>query len=190
MNKNKEFFLALQRHYEKCFGSPGVLANFERALGYEFEKAFSVWRFEVLKGAEPYIAFATIGLSHINPSSLIELHLLGHALRDDQPILEALYAVGRYVETGEKINRGHIVNFGRPYLPGSRCCFGLVSRPYPIGPDLELFRIRSKQVSCFWLLPITNAEREFALEHGLEALEQKFDDAELDFLNAKRESVV
>jgi hypothetical protein len=75
---------------------------------------------------------------------------------------------------------GHTVPIGRPWLEGSRCDHLLVSRPYPFGPELEVA----------WLLPITAAERELKKANGLEALEQLFDDARLEYWNPGRASVV
>ena len=40
------------------------------------------------------------------------------------------------------------------------------------------------------VLPITEAERDFRSEHGLEALEQRFDDAAIDHTDPHRPSVV
>jgi hypothetical protein len=55
------------------------------------------------------------------------------------------------------------VNLGEPWLPGSACDHGLISLPYPWGPELE---------------------------DGLAALEERFQAARLDFTNPGRASVV
>jgi len=41
-----------------------------------------------------------------------------------------------------------------------------------------------------WLLPITETERDFKAQHGLEALEQRFDDASRQYSDPQRASVV
>jgi len=43
--------------------------------------------------------------------------------------------------------------------------------------------------TAIWLLPITEAERDFKAEHGPEALEQRFDDAAIDYWEPARASV-
>jgi Suppressor of fused protein (SUFU) len=45
-------------------------------------------------------------------------------------------------------------------------------------------------IRFLWLLPITNAEREYTKAFGVEALESKLDEAEIDFANPARPSVV
>ena len=44
--------------------------------------------------------------------------------------------------------------------------------------------------SGLWLLPVTAAERDFKAANGLEALEERFDDAELEYWDTRRASVV
>jgi hypothetical protein len=66
----------------------------------------------------------------------------------------------------------------------------LVSLPYPFGPELEMATIGDHSVRLLWLLPITAAERRYKIEHGLEALESRFDDAGLRYWVATRGSVV
>ncbi len=85
---------------------------------------------------------------------------------------------------------GHTLPIGEPWQRGSLCDSLLVSTPYPFGPELEVCNLPDGHVHILWLLPITSAEREFKTQHGLEALEQKFDDAELKFWDATRASVV
>ena len=66
----------------------------------------------------------------------------------------------------------------------------LVSLPYPFGPELEVCAWDGGHARLLWLLPITAAERDFEVAHGLEALEQRFDDAALAYSDTRRGSVV
>ncbi len=106
--------------------------------------------------------------------------------------VELLTIVAHYHQTGASLGLGHTVNFGRAWLPGSSCSYGLISLPYLDGPKLEEWRGTDERVQaqCLWLIPITLREREFKITHGLEALEQRFDAAPLDYLNPLRGSVV
>jgi hypothetical protein len=83
---------------------------------------------------------------------------------------------------------GHTVNFGRPWLPGSRCSFGLVSIPYLDGPDLEVLRdpTSEREVLCLWLIPITAREVHFKKQRGLEALEDLFQTAGINYVDPHR----
>ena len=75
-------------------------------------------------------------------------------------------------------------------MPGSSCDHMLVSLPYPFGPDLQACHVGDLHVEVLWLLPITQAEREFKAASGQEALEQRFDEAALRYWDIRRASVV
>lgn len=62
----------------------------------------------------------------------------------------------------------------------------LLSLPYLDGPVLEKCQIDSKMIQFLWLLPITEAERNYKKHKGLEVLEQN----QLNYLDPFRESVV
>lgn len=89
-----------------------------------------------------------------------------------------------------RLGLGHTLPIGRPWLPGSSCDHLLVSLPYPLGPELERCNDGDGHVQVLWLLPITEAEREFKKAQGLEALEQQFDKARIEFWDPHRPSVV
>lgn len=84
----------------------------------------------------------------------------------------------------------HTLPIGEPWLPGSKCDFFMVSRPYPFGPDLEVCNLPDWHLHILWLLPITAAEREFKVQQGPEALEERFDACELEYWVPTRNSVV
>jgi hypothetical protein len=89
-----------------------------------------------------------------------------------------------------KLDVGSVVSIGDSWLPGSICDHLLISMPYPYGPKLEWLKLSDLCVRFLWALPITSREAAFMELNGLEALEQKFDAATLDYLNPFRASVV
>jgi hypothetical protein len=95
-----------------------------------------------------------------------------------------------HADDRHRLDVGHTMNVGRPWLPGSSCDHLLVSLPYPYGPKLEWCEVQALRVRFLWLLPITKSERDHRVKHGLEALEQLFDAAAIDSLDPKRVSVV
>lgn len=90
----------------------------------------------------------------------------------------------------QRLDHGHTVPIGRPWLPGSPCDHWLISLPYPFGPDFELCTSQNGHARLLWLLPITAAERDFKAGAGLDALEDRFEHAGLDFLDPGRASLV
>jgi hypothetical protein len=65
-----------------------------------------------------------------------------------------------------------------------------LSVPYLFGPDLEVCELGDRHVHFLWVLPITERERDYKTEHGLEALEQRFEVTGLEYWNPMRDSVV
>ena len=89
-----------------------------------------------------------------------------------------------------RLDVGHTVPLGDPWLPGSKLDHWLISLPYPYGREFELCEWEGGHARILWMLPITESERDFRSAHGLEALEQRFDDAELPYWDPDRAPVV
>lgn len=95
-----------------------------------------------------------------------------------------------FYNRGGKLDIGHTLPIGEPWLPGSSCDHLLVSVPYPFGQELQTCHVGDRHVEFLWLLPITTSERDFKLSAGLEALESRFDDVGLKYWQPNRTSVV
>ena len=132
--------------------------------------------------------YATCCMSQPSDASPIELHMFSPL--ETKEVVELLYVTAHYHRTGARLDLGHTVNFGRPWLLGATASYGLVSRPYVDGPGLEYVQIGEKWARCLWLIPITRDEVEFKKLKGLETLERKFEEAGLDYLARRRDSVV
>jgi hypothetical protein len=89
----------------------------------------------------------------------------------------------------QRLDHGHTVPIGEPWVEGSACDHFLVSLPYPFGPDLERCKWDSGHARLLWLLPITTTERDFKAEHGLEALEQRLEKAAIHYWEPDRPAV-
>lgn len=108
----------------------------------------------------------------------------------ETPRAVELLAMVVHYHASRELGLGHTLPIGEAWLPGSPCDHLLVSLPYPFGPDLQTCHVGDLHVDVLWLLPITQAERDFKAAHGLEALEQRFDDAALEYWDVGRSSVV
>ena len=105
-------------------------------------------------------------------------------------IVELLFMTAHYHRTGSHLGLGHTVNFGKPWLDASICDHGLISLPYLDGPKLENLKVGFVQVKFLWLIPVTKEEVSFKKKHGLDALEEQFDLAKLDYASPNRQSVI
>jgi hypothetical protein len=133
--------------------------------------------------------YVTIGAWEAGWQGELNLEFLIAAPREDLRHVELATMTACY-HRSHHLGLGHTVPLGEPWLAGSACDHLLISLPYPFGSELENCCLKSRHLQILWMLPITRAERDFKVEHGLEALEQKFDEAKLEYWDPARASVV
>lgn len=132
--------------------------------------------------------YATRCMSQPEDERPLEIHL--YSPRQHYEHAELLTVIAHYHRTGSRIDLGHTINFGRPWLPGSACTYGLISLPYLDGPDLERADLAQAKVRFYWLIPVTKEEVEFKKRRGIDELEQRFEAASLNYIDPERRSVV
>ena len=187
--RQKTFREKIEKHYKNNWKASGEVRHLRegpyQALGddfciLEFKPTFSrtMW------------TYATCCMSHEDDVEKVELHLFSAEKNDS--LVELLTVVAHYHRTGEKLGLGHTVNFGRGWLDGSECGHGLVSLPYLDGPKVENLDLGTDEglLRCYWLVPIHQKELDFKKTCGLEALEQKLEEASFDYLDQYRSSVI
>ena len=133
--------------------------------------------------------YCSIGASTIRHENSGPHEFLVTSPIESQRHVETL-AMVTYYHSDFNLTFGHSIPIGEPWLPQSKCKNWLVSLPYPFGQKLELMPINDTHAHVAWLLPITDEEREYLSQHGLEALEQQFDDSGLEYWDIDRDSVV
>jgi hypothetical protein len=131
--------------------------------------------------------YATVGASAAHADPGLEFVLVAPA--QDARHIELATMMAWY-HLKEKLGLGHTLPIGEPWLPGSLCTSMLVSLPYPFGPELERGKLPGGDVRVLWLLPITEAEKQYKNRLGVEALEQQFDAVSLEYWRPDRASVV
>lgn len=175
----------IRAHYARCWQPPEAAVRLSGGRIHELPADFHVLR--IPRGA--MVAYATEGMSVPTDAEPLELHMF---CRQGQPgaerIVELLTAVAHFHRTRVRLSLGHTVNFGIPWLDGAGAEFGLVSLPYLDGPSFEW--LSPPGVRFLWLIPVTKAEVEFKKQHGLDALETRFEAAAFDYLDPFRRSVV
>lgn len=133
--------------------------------------------------------FLSAGGGTVRAPNAARLEFLCVAQHPDEHIVERLAMTTQY-HSGEGLGLGHTFPIGEPFVPGSTLDAGLVSLPYPFGPELERFDDAGSPVRLLWLLPITAAERQFKKVNGLEVLERLFEASGLSYWDFGRASVV
>ncbi len=149
--------------------------------------------FKVLRAAPgPRInlwSYCSIGASEIENEHSGLLEFIVHSSFESPRLVEML-AMVTYYHSSHALGIGHTLPIGEPWLNDSLCDHWLVSVPYPLGTELEICKFNNSHAHVSWLLPITEHERDFKVNNGLEELEKLFEDSGLEFWDVKRKSVV
>ncbi|MEM7478604.1 MAG: suppressor of fused domain protein [Planctomycetota bacterium] len=152
---------------------------------------FRVCRVSPKSPNEPW-TYVSIGAS----ARELEEYSLEFVLRtafEDPLFLEVLAMVTHYHLSSEQpFDLGSLINFGRPWAKDSSCDHFLVSLPYPLGPKLEWLhdeQMPKSNVRFLWLMPIYANEAAFARTKGAEALEDLFEEHEIDAIDPRRNPV-
>lgn len=95
-----------------------------------------------------------------------------------------------YYHGVQPLDIGATVPIGEPWLPGSACSHLLISAPYLLADELWSLRVGQQEIRMVWTIPITAAERGYAGRYGLDALEERFEGAGLEYWDPHRASVV
>lgn len=187
MDLTNEYFEIVKKHYEKIWKNKAESKRWELGPIDKLNENFRVLEFPPTKKREMW-TYATVGMSSLLDQEPIELHLFSYD--KDESLIELLTAVAYYHQNNAYLNLHHTVNFGRSWMGKSMCNHGFISLPYLDGPDLENLSVNESVVKFYWLIPINALELTYKKEHGTDALEEKFDESGLDYLNPERESVV
>ena len=184
--KRSSFAERVRTHYESQWRSKSFSQRWSKGPTDELPDDFQILVFP----PEPrhFWTYATCGMSQPDDEARIELHLFSAVEASEH--VELLTAVAHYHRTGARLGLGHTVYFGRPWLPGSVCDYGLISLPYLDGPQLEHLQVAETEVRFLWLIPITKSEKDFAKHHGMEALERSLEESSFNYLDPMRTSVV
>jgi hypothetical protein len=136
--------------------------------------------------------FATIGAWRATADQDHGFEFLAVARSESAGVMWRL-ALTAYYHAGPEENLldlWHMVGIGEGWVEGSPLDAILVSLPYLWGPDLEHCQLPDRHIRVLWLIPISEAERQFVREHGVDALEDRFEASSFDYLDPFRPSVV
>lgn len=184
----KTYITELVGHYEGHFGLSGKALKLEKGPTDKLHPDFFILEFPPNKQHNMF-CYGTVGMSADRlDHNLIELFV--YSPKADEGLVELLTICASYHRNGLPLDIGHTVNIGQPWFDNSKCDYGFISSPYLDGPKLGLFEYNSQEIGCYWFIPITEKERDYKVEYGIEQLEQLFEDQQLDYLNPARTCLV
>ena len=177
----------IAEHYRECWKAAGEPVSWSLGPVEQLPPDFRVLVFPPRENRKMW-TYATCGMSQQGDAPPLELHLFSPIRAE--ALVELLTVIAHYHLTGAYLDVGHTVNFGRPWLPQSKCDHGLISLPYLDGPNLEWLKMPERSVRFLWLVPITDEELRFKKAHGLEALENRLEERQFNYLDPMRSSVI
>ncbi|HOX45377.1 MAG TPA: suppressor of fused domain protein [Myxococcota bacterium] len=177
----------LIEHYARWLGTPGALESPKERRRREMPGDYRVLvaRPRGWGGKHFYL---TCGMSRPDDERKLELFLIANTY--DQSLVDLLSAVAAFHIHGERLGLEHTVDFGEPWLPGSKCTCGYISWPYLLGGS-PFAKMKSEHGTTYvlCLIPITPEERRVKIESGAEALELLFDEGKVDLADPLRDSL-
>ncbi len=177
----KNFFVGRNLAFERW--ETGVPKTLQRRSGLRIAKIPP-------RSDEDDWAYISVGAWESSRSKAQSLEFLIFAPYETSRITELLTMAVNHQRT-EHLEFEDVFPIGEGWLPGSECDHFLVSLPYPLGPDFAVCHVANDfHVRFAWLVPITRAEKDFAITHSVEQLETKFRAAAIEYSNPERASVV
>ena len=176
----------IEGHYNSVWFTTPIVSAFNAGPIHQLPPSFAVLKYPPNESRKMW-TYATCCMSQPEDSRPIELHMF--SLVESEHITELLFATAHYHRTQAPLDLNHTVNFGRPWLAGARCEYGLISLPYLDGPKLETLDTHPP-IQFYWLIPVCKAEVDYKKSNGIEALENAWEEANFDYLDPKRPSVV
>lgn len=180
---NNIYFEDILDHYMRNWKNQPSLRIWDKGPIQKLPESFRVLEFAPNTARDMW-TYATCCMSQIDDIAPLEVHMFSS--KQDVGLVELLTALAYYHRNTTNVNLHHTVDFGRPWQDDSLCSYGFVSLPYLDGPDLENLSIRRKKIKFYWLIPVTESEVYFKAKYGVEALEDKFDNIGLNYINPSR----
>ncbi|RBL92919.1 suppressor of fused domain protein [Chitinophaga flava] len=185
---SRQYINQLEQHYQQYFGVEGRKNILDKGPKEKLHPDFYVLEIPPNSRHNAFV-YCTVGMSADRmDDNLIELFVFSP--KADHKLVELMTYCASYHRTGRPLNIHHTVNVGQPWLDSSVCDHAFISLPYLDKDDLAFFNFEGRQIHCYWLIPITKEERDYKIENGCEALEQLFEEKQLDYLNPDRNCLI
>lgn len=133
--------------------------------------------------------YISAGASEVQHENFDPLEFMLVAPKQSDRFIELLTWTASY-NIVEPLNLGHTFPVGEPWFEDSSCDYFLLTLPYLHGQNLEICCLTEEHIHIYWLLPITKAEKDFIYEHSRDALEELFEQKELEYCRPDRKSIV
>ncbi len=183
-----DYIPKLREHYEQFYGVRGNILHWQHGSTGKLHEQFFILELPHNNKHEMW-TYATVGMSaEREDEDLVEL--IVYTSTQDHSIAELLTLAASFHRNDEPLGLHHTVNVGKGMSSTPNCDHGFISLPYLDGEALELFEFGQRTTHVYWFIPITERERDYKIENGCEALEQLFEDKQLNYVDFNRGSLV
>lgn len=120
------------------------------------------------------------------------VEICGALYAEETPFVEMLADIAHEVQTGGWIIALNTIlpDVVEPYFPGTPMQHLLLVHPYHWDEDFGVFEQDGRKTVWLQILPISESEYRFALEEGVDVLEERLEAAEADVFDLRRQPVV
>lgn len=140
------------------------------------------------------ISYATIGLSEyeinlFNNKKRLRVELLGACDEKEKFFANILATTALKIMQNKKCSYGDIIqNVISEYKADSEMKHIYLTNPF-LWEGFETLEFSDRFVTWLLIVPISDKEKDYAIENGWEALEKKFEEHNIDIFNLKRKSI-
>lgn len=111
VNMDSSYIERISAHYQETWGRSAQTARLQKGPISELPPGFHLLLYPPTTRRRKW-TYATCGMSEQPDAPAIELHLFSPT--ENEAHVELLTAIAHYHLTGDYLNLGHTVNFGRP----------------------------------------------------------------------------
>ena len=141
------------------------------------------------------ISYATIGLSNYDigmsiGNKKLRIELLGACHDKEEFFANILCTTALEIMERNNCGYGHIIpNVIEQYVNDYEMKHIYLMNPF-LWHGFETIEFENIEIAWLLIIPISNKEKEYAIANGWEALELKFEKADINIFNLKRKSVI
>lgn len=189
------FLLPREEHYQRFFGS--ITQDIMHSTDAK-QVHVDIYQFEPTQD-RPFWTLITSGMSNQrqpeleDSDNLLRTEIVLYAARPQDWMFSVMKGLAEMpFDDNTNLHWGHTVPNGQPMTAQSSHLTSFFFVP-PFFEPLEFneLKLDGDKVNFLWMIPITEAERTYAIEHGSDKLYKKFEDGDVSIVvNEKRESLL
>lgn len=141
------------------------------------------------------ISYATIGLSEydigmLSDNKKLRVELVGACDEKEEFFANILSTTAFEIMERGNCGYGHIIpNVISQYINDCEMKHIYLMNPF-LWDGFKTIEFEDRNIAWLLIIPMSSQEKEYAIANGWDALETKFEEADIDIFNLKRESVV